>query len=323
MANKKITELPAAGAITGAELMEAVQGGVNVQTTITDIIAGAGGGGHVIEDEGTPLTQRADLNFVGAGVSVTDTGGKTTVSISGAAASAWDTTTAGVVERSTQAEAQNIATRAGLGSSSGQDDARAPSELGLLDMLIQLFSTAVTWVAKMTFTAAPRFNSTTASQHLRVDSNKDLVSVASSTQAQMITGTDDVNPATALSVESKRSITRVSLSNSATGSTNIDCGSKQELKVEYNTVVTGNITITLSNESNLEFLDISMNVTGSSITVTFPTATRMARWREAGYWNQASRIFTISSVAASDVHEFSLKRVNAIFLIKYEGPYRS
>ena len=33
MSNKKITELPAAGALTGAELVETVQGGINVQTT--------------------------------------------------------------------------------------------------------------------------------------------------------------------------------------------------------------------------------------------------------------------------------------------------
>jgi len=33
MANEKISGLSAAGALTGAELIEAVQGGVNVQTT--------------------------------------------------------------------------------------------------------------------------------------------------------------------------------------------------------------------------------------------------------------------------------------------------
>ena len=33
------------------------------------------GGGHTIEDEGTPLTQRTKLNFVGAGVTVTDDSG--------------------------------------------------------------------------------------------------------------------------------------------------------------------------------------------------------------------------------------------------------
>jgi len=36
---------------------------------------GGGGGGHTIEDEGTPLTQRTNLNFVGAGVTVTDDAG--------------------------------------------------------------------------------------------------------------------------------------------------------------------------------------------------------------------------------------------------------
>jgi len=85
MANLKISQLPAAGALTGAELVEAVQGGINVQTTITDVVALAGGGGHVIEDEGTPLTQRTKLNFVGAGVTVTDDGGDdaSVVTISG------------------------------------------------------------------------------------------------------------------------------------------------------------------------------------------------------------------------------------------------
>ena len=38
-------------------------------------------GYQTVEDEGTPLTQRPNLNFTGPGVSVTDTGGKTTVEI--------------------------------------------------------------------------------------------------------------------------------------------------------------------------------------------------------------------------------------------------
>lgn len=39
--------------------------------------------GHVIEDEGTPLTQRNTLNFVGSGVTAADSGGKTVVTIPG------------------------------------------------------------------------------------------------------------------------------------------------------------------------------------------------------------------------------------------------
>ena len=47
--------------------------------------SGGTGGGHTIEDEGTPLTQRTNLNFVGAGVTVTDDAGNdaTVVTIDG------------------------------------------------------------------------------------------------------------------------------------------------------------------------------------------------------------------------------------------------
>lgn len=38
---------------------------------------------HIIEDEGTPLTHRNNVNFTGAGVTVTDAGGKTVVTIPG------------------------------------------------------------------------------------------------------------------------------------------------------------------------------------------------------------------------------------------------
>lgn len=55
------------------------------------LASGGGGGtatidGHVIQDEGATLTQRATMNFVGDGVEVTDAGGKTVVTISGASA---------------------------------------------------------------------------------------------------------------------------------------------------------------------------------------------------------------------------------------------
>lgn len=49
----------------------------------------SGGGGHTIKDEGTPLTQRTGLNFIGSGVTVTDNAGSnsTDVTISGGAGS--------------------------------------------------------------------------------------------------------------------------------------------------------------------------------------------------------------------------------------------
>jgi len=46
-------------------------------------VSGGGSGGHVIQDEGTGLPQEPILNFVGAGVTVTDGTGKTIVTIPG------------------------------------------------------------------------------------------------------------------------------------------------------------------------------------------------------------------------------------------------
>jgi hypothetical protein len=53
-------------------------------TSFTSIGSG-GGGGHTIQDESSPLTQRTNLNFVGAGVTVTDDSGNdaTVVTIPG------------------------------------------------------------------------------------------------------------------------------------------------------------------------------------------------------------------------------------------------
>jgi len=52
-----------------------------------------GAGGHTIEDEGTPLTDRTNMNFVGAGVTATDAGGKTVVTIPGGGVAIGDTVT--------------------------------------------------------------------------------------------------------------------------------------------------------------------------------------------------------------------------------------
>lgn len=49
MASKKISELTAAGALTGTELVEVVQGGVNKQTTTQDIADLGGGGAGTVE----------------------------------------------------------------------------------------------------------------------------------------------------------------------------------------------------------------------------------------------------------------------------------
>lgn len=63
--------------------------GVNFEQLTTSlqnqITSGAAQTGHIIENEGTPLTQRLPLNFVGAGVVASDDGEKTVITIAGGA----------------------------------------------------------------------------------------------------------------------------------------------------------------------------------------------------------------------------------------------
>lgn len=72
MPNKKISELTAAGALTGAELVEAVQNGQNVKTTTQDIADLGGGGGGSVQsvtgsgvdntDPNNPIVRTADAS---------------------------------------------------------------------------------------------------------------------------------------------------------------------------------------------------------------------------------------------------------------------
>jgi len=79
------------------EITEAQTIEIQVQNPVIEVNIGGpcdcSGGGHEIQDEGTPLTQRAALNFVGAGVTVTDAGGKTVVTIAGGGGGTWGSIT--------------------------------------------------------------------------------------------------------------------------------------------------------------------------------------------------------------------------------------
>lgn len=47
---------------------------------VTDLLAG-GSGGHIIEEEGTPLAAQPDLNFIGAGITAADDAGNTATTV--------------------------------------------------------------------------------------------------------------------------------------------------------------------------------------------------------------------------------------------------
>lgn len=51
---------------------------------VGDALTSIGSGYSVIQDEGTPVTQRSAINFIGANVAVTDDGARTVVTVSGA-----------------------------------------------------------------------------------------------------------------------------------------------------------------------------------------------------------------------------------------------
>lgn len=66
-------------------------------TVLGEPLTGGGGSAHTIQDEGTSLTQRSTMNFVGAGVTATDAGGKTVVTVPGGLVSSVNTATGDVV----------------------------------------------------------------------------------------------------------------------------------------------------------------------------------------------------------------------------------
>lgn len=239
----------------------------------------------------------------------------------------WDDATPGIVERSLTAEAQNIVTRTVAGSSDASNsDARTPSEKGLVEMLLSFLQAALTWAAKQTFTTAPRFSSTTATTFLGVDSNKDLVSHAEASQAEMITGTAQDRVATPKSVEDKGSVKLRDISNSATGTNNIDCQNQDTVHVVFTTALTGANEITVSNAGNLQVLNVVVPITGASIPITVPSTTRMDRAFETTVWNQSSKILTVAAVGTADLFELSFKRSKSdgsVFILRYGGPARA
>lgn len=79
----RLTVAPSGAAGKVALFIDDTTGQLFTQAEGGDPVAAASGAAHTIFDEGSPLTQRSDLNFVGAGVTVTDSAGQTLVTIPG------------------------------------------------------------------------------------------------------------------------------------------------------------------------------------------------------------------------------------------------
>lgn len=70
-------------ALTQRDVINFVGGGVSAADSGGKTVVTIAGGYSTVEDEGTPATQRTSLNFVGDMVAVTDSGGKTVATIDG------------------------------------------------------------------------------------------------------------------------------------------------------------------------------------------------------------------------------------------------
>lgn len=86
-------------AVAGDYVYAVISHDAEVALQAAAVAAGAAAGAAIalagsytnVEDEGTPLAQRNTLNFAGAGVTATDAGGKTLVTIPGSSGSGYDT----------------------------------------------------------------------------------------------------------------------------------------------------------------------------------------------------------------------------------------
>ncbi len=125
--------------------------------------------GHVIEEEDTPLAQRANLNFTGAGVTAADSGGKTVVTIpgGGGGTASSDSVQAGVLGTGQGKVTRNSSSEVAVAAGSGW----VPNASGVL--------TRATWTAT-TVTAIP----------VATDTRLDQVVVDSAGVISRLAGTD-------------------------------------------------------------------------------------------------------------------------------------
>lgn len=109
------------------------------------------------------------------------------------------------------------------------------------------------------------------------------------------------------------------------GTLSLDCQNRQEAKFICSTVSTP-ISIVLSNATNLIILHLTIPITGTGIALTWPSTTRMDRLQEVvsgDGWIQATKVLTVSSVAAADLWEFSLMKAGSVNWLRHGGPARA
>lgn len=156
--------------------------------------------------------------------------------------------------------------------------------------------------------------------------NKGIVEAAN--DAEMQAGTDIGGTGAMLFVRpSKLRVYRdiVETTASLAGSTlTCNCANKIESRHVYGTI-SSNTTIVFSNKTNSLLHSLVLAVTGTGIALTFESDTRMSRYNEVSSgvgWIQSTKVYTVTSFAAGDLHEFSLLKTGSVYILKYDGPVR-
>lgn len=218
----------------------------------------------------------------------------------------WDDTTPGIVERSTQAESEAIATQVAAGAVGALSGSRAPSEIGQYHLLVSFLTKALTWGAKQTFTTAPRFNSVTPSQFLTVDASKDLSSVGPATSSDLVTGIDNTKPITSSALLGYRSLIPIASSVSA-GTLNLNLGALVEALLNVATTISANCTITIT-ETNGKLFLVQFAVTGT-VAITMPSSFQFETGEVTlGRWNSGTKILTLTGATDTEFEIVGIKR---------------
>ena len=243
---------------------------------------------------GDNMAVRAFLNVIaGAGVTVTGTNGTLIIPTNrtvilekigtnnwllhngSAMVTTWSVVEAGIVEESTQAEAEQVISGANTGTTGGLSQGRTPSEIGLYFFIRKFVTLAWSWTLQQTFAIGPIITDATANTPAWFNASKKLVSGVA---------TDILDYA---------GISPVSVAVSLVSTTiTLDCATKYSRKWYTSTAHTANFTLTKTNKTLVEYGHYVFQVTGT-IVIQLDSDDRMPD--DMPGWNLASKQLTLTS----------------------------
>lgn len=260
-------------------------------------VSGAWGLYHLIDATRPYVSSNFDTELAAADWEITAT------------VAAWSGTTAGTVERSTQAESEAIITQAQAGATTGLSDARTPSEIGLYHFIRKFLTLAWTWTLGQTFTVGPIVSDATASLMAAFNGSKKLVSIAYATVADLVAQSDAVKPITSSILGGYRSLNAISVTLSAANFT-LAFSAMVEALFNTSTAIAANATVTIT-ETNAKVFVWQFGVTGT-VALDFSAMTTNIVFEQTevslGRWNSTTKILTLTGTTNTEFEIIGVKR---------------